>query len=181
MGAANKLLSPVGGKAMVLHPVEAARQAGLSPIVVVTGHQADEVRAVLAGQPVEFAHNPDFADGLSTSLKAGLAALPEDTEAAFILLGDMPLVSATLLRQMRQTLSPAEGHWIVVPRMPDGQWGNPVLLHRRFFSLAATATGDKGARSVLSEHADAAAFVTADAREIGLDIDTPETLAALEA
>ncbi|MCG8421946.1 MAG: NTP transferase domain-containing protein, partial [Proteobacteria bacterium] len=87
MGAENKLLLPVSGEPMVRHPVDAAFGAGLSPVVVVTGHEVEAVRAALAGKPVRFAHNPDFATGLSSSLGRGIAAMDDDVDAAIVLLG----------------------------------------------------------------------------------------------
>ena len=93
MGQANKLLAPVDGRPMVAHAVDAMLASRADPVIVVTGHQADAVRAALAGRPVIWAHNPDYASGLSSSLAAGLAALPEDAEGVVIGLGDMPRAS----------------------------------------------------------------------------------------
>ncbi len=178
MGAENKLTKAISGEAMVRHPVKAALAAGLDPIVVITGHDADAVTAALSDLPVSFTDNPAYADGLSTSLKAGLAALDDRTDAAFVLLGDMPFVTADLLKAMRKRLEPEAGAWIVVPTDPDGRWGNPVLLHRRFFPVLADLTGDRGARAVLKDHADAIAFVTADGEQITRDFDTPASFDA---
>ena len=80
MGQANKLLAPIDGRAMVAHAVDAMLASRAAPVIVVTGHEADEVRAALGERPVVWAHNPDYAAGLSTSLAVGLAALPEDVE-----------------------------------------------------------------------------------------------------
>ena len=73
MGAENKLLADIGGKPMVRRVVEAALASRARPVLVVTGHQADGVRAALAGLEVAFVDNPDYAVGLSSSLKAGIA------------------------------------------------------------------------------------------------------------
>ena len=82
MGAANKLTADIGGKPMVRCVVEAALASAASPVLVVTGHQAADVRAALAGLAVAFVDNPDYAAGLSTSLKAGIAAVPDAADSA---------------------------------------------------------------------------------------------------
>src|SRR5262245_46502411 len=86
MGAANKLLADVGGKPMVRHAVEAALASQAHPVLVVTGHQADEVCAALAGLDVAVATNPNFATGLSSSLRVGIRALPKGVAGALVLL-----------------------------------------------------------------------------------------------
>src|SRR5688500_14514385 len=96
-GEEPKLLARVGGKALVRHVAEAAVQSTASPVLVVTGHRAEDVQAELTALPVEIVHNPLFADGLSTSLKAGFSALPPEARAAIILLGDMPFVRPGLI------------------------------------------------------------------------------------
>lgn len=91
MGGAHKLLEELAGKPMVRHAVEAALASSAAPVVVVTGYRADDVAAALDGLDVIFAHNRDYAEGLSTSLAAGLAALPAEADAAIVCLGDMPV------------------------------------------------------------------------------------------
>src|SRR4051812_4976596 len=100
MGAANKLSADVGGKPMVRHAVEAALASAASPVLVVTGHQAEEVRAALTGLAVRFVHNRDYAAGLASSLKAGIGALPEGAVGALVLLGDMPQITAADLDRL---------------------------------------------------------------------------------
>lgn len=178
MGGPNKLLQPIGGKPMVRHVVEAALGSRASPVVVVLGHQQHEVRQALRGLKVHMVHNPDFAEGLSTSLKAGLAALPETVDGAVVCLGDMPRVSATLIDRLIAAYSPIEGRGIVVP-IWHGKRGNPVLWGRSFFHEMHEVAGDVGARHLIGRHADAVAEVDAGDDAALIDIDTPESLAAL--
>ena len=105
----NKLVAEVNGKSLVRHAAEAALEAGLDPVTVVTGHQQLEIEKALAGLPVRFVHNPSFADGLSTSLKKGIESLPEDCAAAMVLLGDMPGVTPDLARRVAAAFEPAKG------------------------------------------------------------------------
>ena len=145
MGGPNKLALTLGGKALVLHGVDAALEAGLSPVVVVTGHGADQVRQALAGRPVEVVHNPQFARGLSSSLRTGIEALDQGVDGAFVLLGDMPRVSGEHLRRLAAGFAPAESRAIVIPTA-GGRWGNPILWARQFFPAMAELAGDRGAR-----------------------------------
>src|SRR6185295_7826809 len=90
MGGPNKLLADIAGKPLVRIAVDQALAARARPVIVVTGHQRERVEAALAGLPVKLVHNPDFAEGLGTSLKTGIAAVPEDADGAIVCLGDMP-------------------------------------------------------------------------------------------
>lgn len=177
MGGPNKLLARIDGTPLVRHAADAALGAGLSEVVVVTGHQQEAVRDALAGLDLRFAHNPDFAEGLSTSLKAGLAALDETVDAVVVLLGDMPRISSALVRRLADTFAPEDGRHIVVP-VADGRRGNPVLWGRRFFPELLRVTGDQGGRAILAASPEAIAEVPADLDDVHLDLDTPEALAA---
>ena len=123
---------------------------------------------------------PTFAEGLSTSLKRGLAALPEDIDGALVCLGDMPLVTGRDLDRLIAAFNPLEGRAIIVPTR-RGKRGNPVLWARRFFAEMAKIAGDVGARHLIGEHAELVAEVEMDDDAILVDIDTPEALAALRA
>jgi len=178
MGAINKLLVEIDGRAMVRHVVDNVLGSGAEPVVVVTGHEADRVRAALDGCRVAYAENPDFADGLSTSLKTGLAALPKDTDGAIVCLADMPKVSPTVLDRMIAAFDPTEGRSIVVPTR-RGKRGNPVLFARRFFEEMGDVSGDVGARHIIGEHDELVVEVEVDDDSVLTDVDTPAALAAL--
>ena len=172
-GARSKLLAIWHGKPLVRHVAEAALGAGLE-IVVVTGHVREDVAAALAGLDLRFVHNPDFADGMAGSLRCGLAALAPESVGAFILLGDMPQISAPLLDTLAQAFAQAPAGTIAAIPVHDGARGNPVLLGRALFDAAMRLSGDQGARKLLArpgilevESADPAIFV---------DIDTPQAL-----
>ncbi|QCK87969.1 4-diphosphocytidyl-2C-methyl-D-erythritol kinase [Phreatobacter aquaticus] len=177
MGGPNKLLATMDGVVLVRRAVEAARDGGLDEIVVVTGHQAERIEAALAGLPVRFVHNPDFAEGLSTSLRTGIAALGDSVDAAVVLLGDMPRVSSALVAGLVRAFDPAHGHHVVVP-IADGRRGNPVLWGRRFFAELGRVSGDQGGRAILAAAPEAIAEVHVDGDGVHLDVDTPEALAA---
>jgi molybdenum cofactor cytidylyltransferase len=178
MGARNKLLIEVDGQPMVARAVDAVAEAGFAPVVVVTGHQADEVRALLADRNVVFAHNPDFAAGISTSLRTGIATLPDGIDGALVSLGDMPRVRADHLRRLAGAFDPAGGCAICLPTR-RGKRGNPVLWARRFFGEMTDISGDVGARHIIGEHADLVCEVEMDDDAVLIDVDSPEALAAV--
>jgi molybdenum cofactor cytidylyltransferase len=173
----NKLLEPVDGRPIVRHVVDAAQASAAALTVVVTGHQADELRRTLAASGVTFVANPDFAQGLASSLKAGLASLPADTDAVLVLLGDMPDVSAQHLDRLIAAFSPADGRTIVVPTR-DGKRGNPVLWGRLHFAAMAEATGDTGAKHLIGSRPESVVEIDLGTDAIFLDVDTPAALAA---
>ncbi len=180
MGGANKLLQPFGGKPMVRHAVEAALASPAAPIIVVTGHEAEKVEAALAGLDVTFVHNPGFASGQASSLKAGIEALPGDADGAVILLGDMPLVGSEIIGSLMAGFNPNEARAICVP-VHAGRRGNPVLWGRRFFAEMKALDGDEGARRLLATHADQLREVEVGSDAIFRDFDTPESLRSASA
>lgn len=180
MGEANKLLLPLRGKPMLRHAVEAQLASKARPVLVVTGHQQGEIEQALAGLDVVCLHNPVFGEGLASSLRAGIAALPESAPGVIVSLGDMPNVTAPVLDRLAQAFADAPDALAVVPTLL-GQRGNPVLLSRALFTKVAALTGDQGARKLLEEAGDAVIEVPLDDPAIALDIDTPEALRAIEA
>ncbi|MBB3771440.1 molybdenum cofactor cytidylyltransferase [Angulomicrobium tetraedrale] len=179
MPHAHKLSAPLDGEPLVRRAVQAALGSAARPVIVVTGHEAEKVRAALEGLDVVFAHNPDFAGGLSTSLRTGLAALPEETEAAAVLLGDMPSVGPTLVDALIRAIDPASGQLIAVP-VAAGRRGNPVAWARPLFAELMALTGDVGARHLIAAHAEAVVELPVEGEGAFLDIDTREELEALE-
>jgi len=179
MGARNKLLARVDGVPMVARAVDAARAVVDGGVYVVTGHEGAQVAAALAGREgVQFIANPRYADGLSTSLAAGLAALDDDVDGALICLGDMPRVTRAHIETLIDAFDPHEGRAICVP-LWAGQRGHPVLWARRFFDEMAAIKGDVGARHLLGEYADLVCEVPVADDGVLLDVDSPEALRAL--
>jgi molybdenum cofactor cytidylyltransferase len=178
MGALNKMIAEVDGKPMVAHALAAVTASQAGPVVVVTGHDPDAVRAALAGHEISFVHNPHYADGLSTSLRAGLAALPVDIDGVLVCLGDMPRVTPDMIDRLIAAYNPVEGRAICVPTV-DGKRGNPVLWDKRFFAEMQDLAGDVGARHLIGTHADQVCEVPMEGNGALLDIDTPEALREL--
>jgi len=179
MGGPNKLLAEIAGRPLVRIVVEQALASRARPVIVVTGHQRERVEAALAGLPVKFVHNPNFADGLGTSLRAGIAALAAEVDGVIVCLGDMPQVDATLIDKLIGALDPDKGALVVVPTI-DGKRGNPVVWSRRFFSDLMTVEGDIGARYLIGRYPEAVVEVPLSGTAALTDVDTPEALAAVK-
>ena len=177
MGAVNKLLIEVDGKPMMRHAVDAAREAGADPVIVVTGHQPEEVQAA-AGDQATFVHNPAFDQGLSTSLRVGISAVPEACDGALIALGDMPKVGAEHLRRLVAAHDPDEGHLICVPTR-NGKRGNPVFWDRRFFEDMVALGGDVGAKHLIGDYEDVVVEVPMSDDAVLTDVDSPAALERL--
>ncbi len=173
-GREPKLLACFGSSPMVRHVVRAAVRSLAEPVIVVIGSRADEIEASLKGLPIQITRNPWFAHGLSTSLKAGFAALPSQTKAAVILLGDMPLVSPsfidTLVKRCRGIGEPAA----LIPTL-RGERGNPVVLSRELQTLIEGLSGDTGAGPILRRRPDVVEFPVSDPA-ILQDVDTADEL-----
>jgi molybdenum cofactor cytidylyltransferase len=180
MGAINKLIAEIGGKPLVRIAAEQALASRAKPVIVVTGHEHERVEAALAGLPVRFVHNPDYADGLGTSLKAGIAVVPADADGVVVCLGDMPQVDAGLIDKLIAAIDPERGGLVVVPSI-DGRRGNPVVWSRRFFHDLTAISGDIGARHLIGSYAEAVVEVPVAGEAALTDVDTPESLSAVKA
>ncbi len=173
----NKLLADVRGRPMIARTVSAIHPA-VDQVFVVTGRDAPLIKSALGGQAVSLIHNPDFANGLSTSLKVGLEAVPADADAVLVALGDMPLVDAEIIGKLIAAFNPAEHRSICVP-VYNGQRGNPVLWGRQHFETLKSLTGDKGARALFDQLTDDLVEVAMPDDAVLTDIDTPEALKAM--
>jgi CTP:molybdopterin cytidylyltransferase MocA len=175
MGTDNKLLAPLGGAPLVTRAVDAALASRAAPVLVVVGHDAERVRAALGDRPVAFVENARYADGLSSSLRAGVAALPAGTDGALVLLADMPRIGAHHVDRLIAAFDPRTGRTICVPTH-RAKRGNPVLWGAAFFAEIAGLAGDVGARALLDRHAAQIALVEMEDDAVLRDVDTPEEL-----
>ncbi len=180
MGANNKLLEQLDGLPIVRRTVEAVLASRATPVIVVTGHQAAAVGASIDGLDVKLVHNPDFAQGMSTSLKAGIQALPPHLDGAVVALADMPEIEPAHIDRMISAFAPKEGRTIVVPVF-DGSRGNPVLWSAEHFPAMCTLAGDMGARHIIQDNADGVVELDLGSEAVLTDVDTPEALAELRA
>jgi molybdenum cofactor cytidylyltransferase len=171
-----KLVADFRGEPLIRWAARAALASRARPVIVVTGHAKAEVETALAGLGLHFAHNPEFATGLASSLRAGLAALPPETAGAVVLLGDMPEADASVVDALIDRFLSAPDACAATPLFGDKR-GNPVLLGRALFSDVARLQGDEGARSLLRE-IPSERIVAVEVANAGVtrDIDTPADL-----
>lgn len=167
-----KQLAPWGDKTFLEQVVDTALASAAEPVVVVLGAEVEQSLAMLANRPVRVVINKDWAAGQSSSMKAGLSALPTNVSSGVFLLVDMPAITPTvieaLIQRHRETLAP-----VVWPEFA-GQRGNPVLFDRALFPQLMTLQGDTGGRAVLLAYSSQAERVIMDESAILRDIDHPE-------
>ena len=157
--------------------VDAVLASGVKPVVVVTGTGHRELAEALAGLPVVLVNNPSPEAGQASSIRIGVGALPPDTEAVLIALGDQPFVPAGVVAGLLDAFR-TTGKAIVAPRYRNGR-GNPVLFSRETFAELAEVSGDQGARSVVERDPSRVALVDVDL-PMPQDVDTPEDYARLQ-
>jgi molybdenum cofactor cytidylyltransferase len=179
MAPLNKLMvADKEGMTMIARVVDNVLASRARPVIVVTGHERERVEDVLSSRPVLLTHAEGYAEGLSSSLKAGIASLPPDVEGVVVCLGDMPLVSSAMLDRLMAAFDPEEGRAIVQPTF-RGKQGNPVLWGREFFEEMLSITGDVGARHLTGRHADRLVNVEMSDDGVLRDFDTADTLTGL--
>lgn len=171
MGA-NKLLLPLAGHALAWHVVNTACASSADMVVVVLGNDADAVAAALPAGRYLRVDNPRFADGLSTSLQAGLDALPSEIGGALILLADMPLTSLETLETLLAAIRETPGR--VVATNQGGTPAPPVYWPRALFAELHTIHGDEGGRSLLLRSKDSVRLIEVTQPGETLDVDQPE-------
>lgn len=177
-GASPKLLATLDGRPLVRHAAEAALAASARPVVAVLGAHAEDVASALDGLDLTLVRNPAFAEGLSTTLRAGIAALPPRCTAVIVLLGDMPRVTPQMIDSLARAFIADGGTASAVVPVHEGRRGNPVLLNLTILGRdIAALTGDRGAGPLLAGRADILE-ITGDPGT-ALDIDTPDALTAL--
>ena len=172
----SKVLLPWHGRPLVRHLAGVALASQLSELVVVVGHRAGDAGDALQDLPVRIVHNPAYADGQSTSLRAGLAAVSPDAAAALVLLSDQPLVTTKIVDALMTAFLNTNAP--IVAACAAGRRGNPVLFARELFPELLAISGDEGARGVITAHRDGLHCVEVD-ETIFADVDTPEDYAAL--
>jgi len=173
---APKTLARLGERPLVAHAVASAKASGLKPIVLVVGCQGSEVAAA-AGRDIEVIENPYWEEGMSTSLRAGLATVLADRSvtAMTVALADQPRIGAEAYRRL--VLAHADGAELAVATY-GGKRGHPVLIGRNYFDEAMRMTGDQGARTLLAKPE--VVEVPCDGTGEATDVDTQADLAALE-
>jgi molybdenum cofactor cytidylyltransferase len=172
-----KQLLPLGGAPLLTHVLRHAAASRLDDVVLVLGHDAEEIAEAVGEWGQRIAVNPDFAAGQSTSLKIGLSAVPPDAEAVLVLLGDQPEIGADIIDAVIDAFR--HGDRPIVAPTYGGTIGNPILFRRDCFPALARLTGDKGARRLIRARPDDVLRVPVRDAPPPADIDTEADYAAL--
>ena len=181
----NKLLMCFGGKSLIEHAVDTLRASDLDEIVIVLGHDAGRVRSRLEGHEnqrhrVNFVHNPEYREGLSTSVRAGMGAVAKEADAIMIYLADQPLLEPHEIRRLIHAFAEAKkaGKNIVVPFFGN-QRGNPVILDSSYRKMALDIDGDVGCRRIIKRYPDQVFAVQMETDHVVRDVDTPEDFGSI--
>jgi molybdenum cofactor cytidylyltransferase len=171
MGQFKLLLPWLDDQPILAHIVAKLAQLPLNPLIIVTGHRANDVHTALTDFDVQFVHNPDYAQGeLLSSLKTGLRAMPDAVDAALVIPGDLPRVPAAIMQMVLNGYQPGV---IVAPRHA-GQRGHPVLFDKRYWQAILDLPPHGAPRDVVRRNQDNAVLVDVDSDGILADIDTQE-------
>jgi molybdenum cofactor cytidylyltransferase len=166
-----KQLADLDGRPLLVHVIDALRDGGADEILVVTGHDAEAVEAVLPSD-VRAVRNGAYRDGQATSLAAALHAVDPDSEAAVVLLADQPGVLGSDVRALLDRYRNTRAR-VVRLRYADGP--GPALLSREVYAEAGHLHGDVGARVLFASHPDWIEEVAVD-RATPPDVDVPADL-----
>jgi molybdenum cofactor cytidylyltransferase len=171
----NKLLLSFKGKPLIAHAVDTLLASQIQNVVVVVGHEAEKLKQSLEGKRITLVDNPVYREGMSTSLRAGLEAVPSQAEAIMIYLADQPLLEPHEINQLIQALAEARTHnqSIVVPFF-HGQRGNPVILDSSHKNAILEVVGDAGCRRVIKSNPEKVLMVEMETDHVVRDIDTIE-------
>jgi molybdenum cofactor cytidylyltransferase len=178
----NKLLLSFNGQSLIARAVDTLLASQVDQVVVVLGHESEKVKDQLQGKPVVFVENPDYREGLSTSIRAGLGAVPPDAEAIIIYLADQPLLEPADVDLLIRAFAEAKANHksFVVPFF-RGQRGNPVVLDSLFREAILDVVGDVGCRRVIRRNPDRVLTVEMETDHVVRDVDTLEDYERLTA
>ena len=176
----NKLLMPFGDKSLIEHAVDALKASDVDEIVVVLGHEADQVRSRLERRRVNFVHNPDYREGLSTSVRTGMSAVAKGADAIMIYLADQPLIQPDEISRLIQAFAAAKraGKSIVVPFF-ENRRGNPVILDASYRAMVLDIVGDVGCRRIIRRYPEQVFAVQMQTDHVVRDVDTLEDFESL--
>lgn len=171
MGTVKSLL-PFGDALLLDRVIDNAHQSELASLIVVLGHEAERVRESIDFKESRVIFNPDYRMGQSSSLRAGLGAVPDDSDGAMFLLGDQPFVGSKIIDGLIRAFKEQPSH-LIIPTW-CGKRGNPVLAHRSIFHMIRGITGDTGARVLFHSLKEQMREVEVADPGIHLDVDTIE-------
>ena len=177
-----KQLAQLNGKYLLQWVIDAAIQSDLKKIYLVLGHDSERILRLLPHlaqtDTIKVLYNPDFEEGMSSSVKCGLIATQQSDQSVMFLLGDQPFVSREMINRLLREYKKSE-KFICLPAF-QGKKGNPVIFGSEYFQQLLSVKGDMGGRRIIQNHPDDVLFVEVDDPKTLYDIDTQKDLSELE-
>ena len=169
MGGVNKLLLPFGSSTILEQTVDTLLNSKLDDVIVVLGYGANEIRKLIASRPVTIVVNPDYHQGISTSIIAGLNLVDSQAQAVTLALGDQPLINSQAInRLVKEFYNHDRG--IVIPTY-KGKRGHPIIFAIKYKEKLLELKGDIGGRQIIKEHPDDILEVVVRSEGINIDVD----------
>ena len=175
MKSNNKLLSKLSKTTMINQVVNSAILSNTNSDIIVLGHEKESIEKILPNKDLTISINKNYNQGISSSIKIGISSLPEDCDAAIIILGDMPDVTDKLINNLIKYFNPGIKRHIILPHYKS-QLGNPVIISRRFFPEVLQLRGDSGAKNIIKKNLDYVYKLPQKNNASLLDIDTDQEL-----
>ena len=176
MGKQNKLLLPVGGEALLVKLVASVCASDVGQVLVVIGHEAEKIRRELNELPLDFVYNPNFREGMTTSIKYGVKVVSHECDGLLICLGDMPFINTSEINKLIHAYfkNRIKGKGLIVVPVFKRQRGNPVLFSIEFQNDILEHKKESGCKEVIMKNSDSVMEIEMDDEKMLLDVDTME-------
>ena len=176
MGKKNKLLLPIGGEALLVKLVASVCASDVGQVLVVIGHEAEKIRRELNEFPLNFVYNPNFSEGMTTSIKYGVKVVSHECDGLLICLGDMPFINTSEINKLIHAYvkNRIKGEGLIVVPVFKRQRGNPVLFSIEFRNDILEHKKKSGCKEVIMKNSDSVMEIEMDDEKMLLDVDTME-------
>ena len=176
MGKQNKLLLPIGGEALLVKLVTSVCASDVGQVLVVIGHEAEKIRRELNEFPLNFVYNPNFSEGMTTSIKYGVKVVSHECDGLLICLGDMPFINTSEINKLIHAYvkNRIKGEGLIVVPVFKRQRGNPVLFSIEFRNDILEHKKESGCKEVIMKNSDSVIEIEMDTENMILDVDTME-------
>ena len=176
MGKQNKLLLPIGGEALLVKLAASVCASDVGQVLVVIGHEAEKIRRELNEFPLNFVYNPNFSEGMTTSIKYGVKVVSHECDGLLICLGDMPFINTSEINKLIHAYvkNRIKGEGLIVVPVFKRQRGNPVLFSIEFRNDILEHKKKSGCKEVIMKNSDSVMEIEMDDEKMLLDVDTME-------
>ena len=181
MGKQNKLLLPIGGEALLVKLVASVCASDVGQVLVVIGHEAEKIRRELNEFPLNFVYNPNFSEGMTTSIKYGVKVVSHECDGLLICLGDMPFINTSEINKLIHAYvqNRIKGQSLIVVPVFKEQRGNPVLFSNELRNDILKHKKESGCKEVIMNNSEAVIKIEMDDDNVLFDVDTLEDYQSL--